>query len=854
MLLATVGAAQAQVTNYALSLDGESTVDCGIMPALDGLHTYTVQFWICPDKWTAGAAIVSRGGDFAATLGDAEGTVNMTVGSNTLALSSADLKAGAWAQLTVVCTAGSAVGYVNNVAAGSATLGTIPASGRALTLGGSGYTGRIDEVRLWKAALADDFDRFTFNTLNKWAPQWADLIAYYKMDQDLCTDALVDYRILGHEAELDYNNHGIFLGNARRAEATDNTLMPYLINAAYTANERFFDRLIPREQYLLSNDLIILGVQSYSDGHLEVVSPNNHGTLTGTAKQLGDYEGRTGVLALDGSGTMELPAATFNPAGAYSFETWIYLDEWTDGAMIFSKESADGTQGISVGLGYVDDDNKETVVIRVNGSCFRYYNILPTGGWHHLAITIGSATTATNTFAIAVDGVGKNAPRSKYFDGSTVYTPSGAADQPLVVGKGLKGKLDETVFWNQSFGTADFASHSVSVPQVTLTTQQTAQVILNSLGYYRYDDADMPGRSYHSQDEWKRIMESAYDGYRGYHTYISVKSHSGWENTITDATKRQRFAADLAAIAEPYDGVELDLEWVYSASGWTTYHELSKAIRAALPQGKGFRVSTHNVTYAYPVSGMDIVDGFTFQQYGPQKNHFLYSTFESYCKAFVNYGYPRNKIMTSYSTTTSNGDGVSSGSPIKGVKDGFFTDDYVPGDNEESKVMGGETYWFTGPLQTYKRARYTVANNLQGIFYWDMGNDNWEVDADGRPVMPKYNLAKYCSYGLNANVDTLITKVEIRHISDLAPVAIDDLGSRARLRVSATADGSALNVALSSGEAIDELRLYSPSGALAKMVARPAATVDVASLPAGAYILTARTARGQALSEKFMKK
>ncbi len=849
ILCGTLLSTEAQVNNYALQLAPQSSVDCGVMPGLDGLTSYTVQFWINPETWTPGASVFTRGDSFTATLGNT-GTLNLSVGASTLALSSGDIKAGDWTQITVVCSEGAATGFVNGNEVASGTLGAIPADATAFVIGGE-YAGRIDELRLWKAALAPDFEYFMFNTLNKWCPQWDDLLVYYKMDQDLCPDALVDYRGI-YNPDATYNNHGLLKGRVVRADASDNTRMPYLINGAYTANERFFDRVIPRDQYLLSNDLIILGVQSYSDGHLEIVTPNWHGVPAGTATVSDEFNGRKGVLTLDGNGSLDFDADALNFTSQYTFETWVWIDEWVDGAYLFRKETDDKAHGMSISLGYVDNGAKEALIIRVNGQHFRYPTVLKTGQWQHIAIGIGTRSAANTTFALVSDGAPVNPPRIKYFDGSTEYLPSGAENCAAHIGEGFKGKLDETVFWRRSFSNSDIAAHMNEVPQVSLSRQVTAEILMLAGAYFTYDDPEMPGHSYHSQDEWKRIMESAYEGHRGFHTYISVKSHNGWESILTDKTKRERFAADLAKISEPYDGVELDLEWVYGAGAWNNYHELSKAIRAALPEGKGFRVSTHNVTYAYPKAGMDIIDGFTFQQYGPQGVHFNHDHFVGACEGFISYGFPRNKIMTSYSTTTSNGNGQVSGSPIKGVKDGFFTDDYVPSETEEYKTFGNEKFYFTGPMLTYKRAKYTREQNLQGIFYWDMGNDVWDKNEDGSPKMHKYNLAKWCSYGLNANVDTLITEVDVRHIAGIGNIGIDRTGN-ASLNIYPSPARSHINVNLSSGDKIDTIQVFNLSGAEVMGIREPEGLVDVSSLAGGIYVVTAKAENGEIVKSKFIK-
>ena len=132
-------------------------------------------------------------------------------------------------------------------------------------------------------------------------------------------------------------------------------------------------------------------------------------------------------------------------------------------------------------------------------------------------------------------------------------------------------------------------------------------------------------------------------------------------------------------------------------------------------------------------------------------------------------------------------------------------------------------------MQTYNRAKYTRENNLGGIFYWDMGNDCW-ISED---QMGKYNLAKYCSYGLNANIDPLVDHVEVLH----TPAGVSN--------VVAESAASKLAVAISGGTAefSESVAVYTVSGALI------AADARAVSLPGGVYI-----ARGANSSAKFVIK
>lgn len=847
MLLATFGMS-GQVKNYSIDLSTDGYVNCGIMPELDGATSYTVQFWINPDVWTSGASIYSRGSDFKAMLGT-EGNVTFTVGETSLGVSSDALVAGAWSQITLLCDNGEAKIFVNQNQLSTGTLAAIPVSESAFVIGG-GYDGRIDEVRLWNAALSSDYNYFFNNTLNKWNPQWDNLVAYYKMDQELCPN-LVDYKtLLAEEGAI--NHHGIFSDSGvTRALAADNTELPYLLNGAYTANERFYDRAIPREQYLLSNDLIILGIEMLEDGHLRYKTPCNHGTIT-NGTYLEEFEGREGVISFDGTGKITAPSRTLeyelNSSGVatgYAFETWLYIDEWVEGAYIFRKEveTADGgINGFSISLGA--ESNKQ-VVVKVNGNKYVNVNKMPVGQWVHFAVIPSNNSATRTTFLFSFNGSGYYASANQS-DGSTDYTPVGIDDCEAVIGENFKGKLDETAIWGRVFSTDDFKNHMTNLPKMKLGGLLTADVMKKANTLYLYDDPTRLGWSSYSQDEWRDIQVSAYEGYRGYQVRISVSGHSNWTSIITNATYRTNFAKDLAELVEGYDGAELDLEWLHNNS---SYGLLVDEIKEYMPEGKTFMVSCHAYgAYSIPANRISKCDGFTLQQYGPSNTFFYWSNFTSSTKNFQNYGVPNNKIYLSYATTTSGGYQGSTKytSPI-GVRNGLLdADGYVPSDDVDVVANGNYDYYFTGPKQTYRRAKYVLDNKMQGIFYWDMGNDV--------AVEHKYNLAKHCSYGLNANVDSLVTEVTVNHPTAIVDVFADKVQGK-NVVIAPNPVENDLNVILSSGEAVKEISIYSIGGAcVLKAVPDSCNSVAVGNLATGLYGIIIRTQNGTVYNSKFVKK
>lgn len=837
--------AQAQVDNYAIRLAQGGSVDCGPMPELNGLDNYTLQFWVCPDRWTSGATLIRRGEGLRIQSASTY-KMAVTIGGQTVIVANTFLAAGIWAQVTLLSDGSSLSVLVNGNRVKTFTgRYVIPEdSDSPFLIGGDTFEGRIDEIRVWNTELSGQYDYFVHNTLNKWVPQLDNLVAYFKGDQEQCPN-LVDYKPLFAPSE--FNHHGTFSPTGASLEkVTDNTGLPYLLNGAYTENNRFFDRAIDRDKYLLSNDLIILGINSYTDGHLEYASPNDHGTPV-NAEYLSEFEGRKGVLMFKGEGArLVLPKTAFRPAvtdgvttKGYTFETWLYLDQWTEGAYLFRKETNDGLHGFSVSLG---DEERKEVVVRVNGNKYVNEKRMPIGQWVHFAVTTLQGGTTRTTFLFSYNGTSSYASE-KLSDASTDFTPTGMGDCVPYIGEGLSGKLDETVIWTQKFTASEIANHRNSIPLPGIGRAVSAQILMNGSAYFRYGDPNRVGFDSYSQDAWRRIMLTAYKGYRGYQVRISVRGHDGWQNTISNAQRRKTFAADLARLSEGYDGVELDLEWMDGTQ--TNLGLLADDILEALPEGKTLMISCHAYgAYRFPIGKISKLAGFTFQQYGPQPTYFTYSNFISSYNSFVNYGFPKDKIYLSYSTTTSRGtDANGNTTAVLGVRNGFLErNDYVPSYTADSEkyVRDGYTFSFMGPGQVYRRAKHCVENNLQGIFYWDMGNDV-------KTAHP-YSLSKACAYALNSNVDTLVTEVTPNY-----PTAIRSPWSSGESRITVRIDGAGQTVVLDapSGFRIHEVQLFSPTGN--RLAVSPGNRLSVRCLPKGAYILRAILSDGTTISRTFVR-
>jgi len=609
--------AGAQVDNYCLRLPSGGSVTCGEMGELDNLRNFTLQFWMNADQWTSGATLLSRGDGLKVQLGD-EGALSFTLNETTFTASSDDLAAGSWVHVMLICKSGVARVYINTtLKATSSKSYTLPESTDEFTIGGDTYVGRLDEIRVWSAVLSSDYEYFYNTTLNKWVPQLDDLVCYFKLDQELCEN-VVDYKAI-FVPDQSFNHHGVMNGGATKELCTDNTKLPYLLQGAYTNNARFYDRAIDRDKYLLANDLIILGseIQVDNAGHVVALSSNDHGTLNGTATQDASFNDREGVLKLaDGEGYMEINSEVLNPTitdgvakTGYTFETWLYIEEWVEGAYIYRQESDDGSEGFSISLG---DPDKQAVVVSVNGNKFVNIKKMPTREWVHFAVTTFAGGTVRKTFLFTYNGTGSFA-NADLSGSSTDYTPTNLSNYNGRIGEGFKGYFDNTIIWNTSFSESALSNHKSNVLMPAIGKEVDTSTMNAGGGCYLYDDSDDPGFDYYSQDNWLKIMASAYEGYRGYKIRLSVQGSTsdGWQNTIAKGVNRQNFAKDLAALAEPYDGVELDLEWMYGTQ--TTLGQLSDSIRKYLAADKTLFISCHpSGPYQFPPAKMDNCDGFHF--------------------------------------------------------------------------------------------------------------------------------------------------------------------------------------------------------------------------------------------------
>ena len=175
-------------------------------------------------------------------------------------------------------------------------------------------------------------------------------------------------------------------------------------------------------------------------------------------------------------------------------------------------------------------------------------------------------------------------------------------------------------------------------------------------------------------------------------------------------------------------------------------------------------------------------------------------------------------------------------------KEGFLNEDtYTPDytSDYETCPYNGYTYYFMGPGQVYRRAKFCVENNVQGIFYWDMGNDV----ATAHP----YSLPKACAYALNSNVDSLVTEVVINHPTGIRQLTKID---EAKVSIHLNTNAQILTAECPSGFNITNIQLYATSGKC--MAASRHQTVSTKGLPRGVYMARISMADGTVVCRKFI--
>lgn len=852
-------AVHAQTTNFALNNEnGSGKVLAFTLTELNNSAEATFQMWLKPSALTA-ATLIGQD-NFSIELGS-DSRILIKAGGSVATVSVDDLL-DKWSQLTLTVKEGTVKAFVNNVEV--AVSGTLPETFAAAETSISekgcviadGFCGQIDEIRVWSKALEPD-DFFWNNTLNKFNPNYDALVAYWKCDQDQC-DNLVDYKLV---------HHGVF-DNISRVEVTDNNILRYRVVTGYTNLMRFIDRgNIDRDMFLMTNDLILLSAKVQQDGSLWPEYPDNSATPT-NVEYIANFEGRSGVMSFKGNGSQMVAKdgrIPFNPENTFghgdrqvaTVSAWVYIDEWTEGAEIFSNY-VDESECIVVKLG--SEADKE-ILVDLCGTVASLKNQLEVGKWQYVGVYLKPAAGAPtdrffNPINIGVgeydesggftstvhDKIGTKTITLSGNDMTITAVPSFYDGSTLTIGKNFAGKMDEIMVWASDRSGA-IASDATTPYQWNVGVWDN--ILLNA--YWKGDDPDNIGKDSQSYLGMMEFIRNYYKNYRGYKIRMGLIYPNGtnWLNgVLNNETYLDNFIRDAEEILQCCDGIDIDLEWMYSPSDWNIYNNIiSRLVNEVMVNypDKTFSCSLHVVSHTgFSKDLIDDVDYFTFQVYGPQTASYTWDYYENAYNSFIATGFPADKILMSYGILLVNG------STEQGYKDlfekyGMNDDNYDPSVNTWECGSYGLNY-FNGVDQVKRKQEFIIEKDCRGTMYFDMGND--------QPVSDYKSLIRAQNEIIASNVDTLITEVNMIPMA-VEPVVVsrqDELFS-----VYTESASRMLHIVLNDNSEQVAMALYSVDGKKVKAytLTEKVTVVSVSDLQPGVYIAKGSQGR-QICTVKFV--
>ena len=747
-----------QTVNYAISNDGTGVVETSVIHELDGLAEATVQMWVKPIEWVKGAQLYNQD-NIVIELGDNQSLI-VKSGSNS-ATCTAGISLNTWSQLTIVYDNGNVKCYVNNEL--KEVVGSLPAilpEAMVKCCIGKNFKGQIDEIRVWKKVL-EQKDFFWNNTLNKFNPNYDALISYWKCDQEQCEN-LVDYK---------FAHHGI-IDKMQRVTVDDNAVMRYRVVTGYTNLMRFTDRPnINRDMFLMTNDLILLSAKVQQDGSLFPEYPDNSGVPTNVS-YLAEFEGRKGVMAFHGTGSKlvsEEGRVPFDPTARFGYGSptnatisgWIYIDQWVENAEIFSNYQ-DEDNCVIVKLG--SEADKE-IVVNLCGTIGTLKNKVEIGKWHYLSVTfkpqIGEiGGRRFNPFRISIDYTIYDTVSSKdvVLSGKNMTNPevSVMENSTLTLGKDFNGKLDEVMAWGAD---RSGAAQNDAEKGYQWNVGNWNNIFLSA--YWKGDDPENIGKDSQSYIGMIEFIRNYYVGHRGMKIRLGIIYPDGekWKwGVLNNEEYANNLIRDAKVLLEHCDGLDVDLEWMYSSSDWALYNKIvGRLINEVMAdKGKTFTCSLHKVSYnGFSKDLIKDVDYFTFQLYGPNKETYYWDYYPEAYNWFTSYGFPKDKMLMSYGILLVNNgeEGYKDLFEKYGMNDSNFDPDL------NSWECSGTMRYYNGVNQTKRKQEFIIEKDCRGTMYFDMGND--------QPVSDYKSLIRAQNDILASNVDTLITKV------DLDPVGIN---------------------------------------------------------------------------------
>ena len=478
---------------------------------------------------------------------------------------------------------------------------------------------------------------------------------------------------------------------------------------------------ISDESLLKNDDLIYLTTGVYEDGSLFFEIPINHGTGQKTS-WLNKHDGRNGVVEFSGEGASvdvgsDLLIKGGGASNAFSFSTWLYIDEWTPGSAIFKKLDS-GNKKVSLEFGqnnghlafYMSDTNENYAITKNAG--------LTVGKWHHVAVTFKGSNASGNQLKIYIDGE----QQEVNYNDATFPTHVPFIRSGLMLGDGFKGKLDET-----SISLLELSPNEVNYVKDN-------EILFNNwnftkmAAYWQYDDGSLPLKDSRT---WLGVLEDIQQKIGGLpNKAIRLACAGGaWKEAFKKEEARNRFAEELKAVITNYgiDGVDLDFEWCTSTQEWSDYSLAIIALGNKLGNDCTFSVSLHPLYYKISQQAIDALDYVSIQSYGPSPQRFPYNEFTRNVKEVLDYGFPKEKLIMGLPFFATSSDGSKITTSYGGVVSQH--PNLNPASDQEAltvRFQGKDVvkeFTFNGQKTMEKKVKYVLEEDLAGVMSWDVAID-----------------------------------------------------------------------------------------------------------------------------------
>lgn len=733
--------------NYALRFNGNGILSLGRFNELNNLEKITIQFWMYPDEWKPGAHIIEKGDALHLNLAE-ENSLDLQIGNRKFIINQTNIETKKWSHITIMNGNEKLQIYVNNKLIHTfESFQVLPEEKLPLYIG-EGFKGRIDELRIYNNTLSGEYNYFWQNTLNDLNPQWYDLIGYYKFDQFTCPN-IVDY--------TRKNNGTMSKTGVTREIVTDNDNFKYIMTASYINFRRFGWANLDMKKFQLLNTLNVVSGKTDAQGNAWIdFYPNN--AEFSNAEYVSKFENRRGVAHFGGNGASMNSGIHPIENGVFTFGTWIYVEDWIENSTIVQK-FLDENHGFYVKLGSATD---KIVLLHIGGKDYILKNKLPQGEWVFFAFSVDkTAECALEQAKFVVND----------WHGYADEGPEGSADEKIcdfsslsnvnvIMGENFKGYLDDTAVLQIAFNFTLLENLKDGLQIPDFDKYIPKDIILEGYdSYWRYDNPHNLGLNTLSWKEQLKTIVKPYEGRRGFRVFLSWTQHDTWQETIKNDELREKLAQNMANVVnsnDEFSGTDVDFEFPFDGleHDWTYYNKFLKIFREKVDKKKNITITHHAQDFQVDKDCMQYFDAILLQCYGPRFIS-LY-TYDEYVKIFnrlKDYGYPTEKVVMSYGTTTTwgflNGEHKPEYPPETQIK-ALMNDQWTGKTNHSSK--DGYEFYFNSYDDVFLRAQHVRDVNAGGFMYWDTISD---VRSDH-----KYSFAKVSSFALEGNVDLIVDKVE----------------------------------------------------------------------------------------------